>query len=102
MQSKKSTYSAIEENFDSIRRAIDNRAYDELDLLLAEQRVLIGNLPFADPEAQAYFVQAQDLTAWSLTVVRMQRSALEQSLSSLARLRQIEKYRHAALVMPGQ
>jgi len=102
MQSKKSTYSAIEENFDSIRRAIDNRAYDELDLLLAEQRVLIGNLPFADPEAQAYFVQAQDLTAWSLTVVRMQRSALEQSLSSLARLRQIEKYRQAALVMPGK
>jgi hypothetical protein len=99
MQSKKPTYSAIEENFDSIRRAIDNRAYDELDPLLAEQRVLIGNLPFADAEAQAYFVQAQDLTAWSLTVVRMQRSALEQSLSSVARLKQIEEYKQAALTV---
>jgi hypothetical protein len=102
MQSTKPTYSAIEENFDSIRRAIDNRAYDELDLLLAEQRVLIGNLPFADPEARAYFVQAQDLTAWSLTVVRMQRSALEQSLSSVARLKQIEEYRQATLTTSGQ
>ena len=102
MQSDKPTHSAIEENFDSIRSAIDRRAYDELDLLLAEQRILIGNLPFTDPEAQAYFAQAQDLTAWSITVVRMQRSALEQSLSSVARLKQLEEYRQAALTMSGQ
>lgn len=102
MQSDKPTRSAIEENFDSIRSAIDRRAYDELDLLLAEQRILIGNLPFTDPEAQAYFTQAQDLTAWSITVVRMQRSTLEQSLSSIARLKQLEEYRQGALTMSGQ
>jgi len=82
----------IEQNFANIRRVIESRIYDELNPLLAEQRVLIGSLPFADPEAQAYFAQVQDLTAWSLTMLRMQRSALEQSLAAVVRLRQIEEY----------
>lgn len=82
---------AIEENFANIRRVIESRVYDELNPLLDEQRVLIGSLPFADPEAQAYFAQVQDLTAWSLTMVRMQRSALATAASDINRLKQLQQ-----------
>lgn len=87
------TQSAIDQNFAGIRRVIETRAYDGLDSLLAEQRTLISNLPFADPETRSYFTQAQSLTAWSLNMVKLQRSALEQTLSDVAKLKQLEEYK---------
>ncbi len=97
MKTETTSYLAVEKNFADIRIAIENRAYDDLHSLLAEQRVLIGNLPLADPEAQACFVQAQDLTAWSLSMVKMQRSALQESLSTVAQLKQVDEYRQSVL-----
>lgn len=88
--------SAVDQNFASIRRVIETRAYDNLDVLLAEQRTLISDLPFADPEARAYITQAQNLVAWSLTMVQLQRSGLEQTLSDVGRLKQLEEYKQAS------
>jgi hypothetical protein len=98
MKSENLNHIAVEQNFAALRRAIEDRTYDELDRLLAEQRILIGNLTLADPEAQEYFVQAQDLTAWSLKTVRMHRSVLEREIADVNRSKQIqESYGGAAL-----
>ena len=98
MKTENPIHVAIAQNFDNIRRIIENRAYDELNPLLAEQRILIGNLPLADPEAQEYFFQAQDLTAWSLTMVKMERSALATAISDVNRLKQLQQSYNCAEV----
>lgn len=85
--------SAIDQNFAALRRVVETRTYEQLDALLAEQRNLISQLSFADPESKACFTEAQNLTAWSLNMLKVQRSALEQTLSDTAKLKQLAGYK---------
>jgi hypothetical protein len=85
MKSENTDYMAIDRNFANIRQTIESRSYEDLEGLLAEQRMLVGNLPFADPDAQAYFTQAQDLVAWSLAMVRLRHSAISTAISDVNR-----------------
>lgn len=89
--------SAIDQNFEAIRRVMETRTFEELDTLLAEQRALIGQLSFADSESRACFNEAQSLTAWSLNMLKLQRSGLEETLSNIGKLKQLEKYQQASL-----
>jgi hypothetical protein len=81
----------LDGNFASIRHAIENQAYEDLDRLLAEQRTLISNLSFADPDARAYFMQAQDLTAWSLSLVKLRQSAISTAISDVSRQKLLQE-----------
>jgi hypothetical protein len=91
MKTEHSQIEALDRNFAGIRGAIETHSYADLDRLLAEQRTLIGNLPFADPDAQAYFTQAQDLVAWSLSMVRLRQSVISMAISDAGRQKLIHE-----------
>lgn len=85
------TQAAIDQNFADIQRVIESGSYEELNALLAEQRTLVSSLPFADPEKHAYITQAQQLTAWSLSIVQVHRSALANAVSDLNRKKLLQE-----------
>lgn len=85
--------SEIQTNFDSLRSAVEDRRYEDIESLLQEQSILVKNLPIADPEVRDTLRQAQELTLWSLTMVKIQRTALEQSLAAVTQLKHLEGYR---------
>lgn len=94
MKTEHSDQQALDRNFVSIRSAIESHSYEDLDRLLAEQRMLVSDLPFADPEAREYFTQAQDLVTWSLAMVKLRQSAISTAISDVNRQKLLhESYR---------
>jgi hypothetical protein len=94
MKKEHTYHAALDRNFAGIRHAIETHAYGDLDRLLAEQRILVSNLPLSDPEARAHFTHAQDLVAWSLAMVKLRQSAISVALSDVNRQKLLhESYR---------
>ncbi len=85
--------SEIRQNFESLRLAVEDRRYEEIESLLREQRSLVKDLPITDPEVRDTLKQAQELTLWSLTMVRIQRSALEHSLAAITQMKHLDGYK---------
>jgi len=84
--------SVIQKNFDALRLAVEDRRYQDVEILLEEQRSLVKDLPIADPEARDMLRQAQELALWSLTMVRIQRSGMERDLARVAQVKHLEGY----------
>lgn len=82
----------IQNNFDALRLAVEDRRYQDVETLLDEQRSLVKDLPIADPEARDMLKQAQELALWSLTMVRIQRNGMERDLARVAQLKHLEEY----------
>jgi len=84
--------SVIQKNFDALRLAVEDRRYQDVEILLEEQRSLVKDLPIADPEARDMLRQAQELALWSLTMVRIQRNGMERDLARVTQLKHLEEY----------
>lgn len=80
----------IEENFASLRRAMQERRYSEAQELLEEQRFLFGRLRMEDREACELLQQAQDLANWALTLARVQHAHTERAFASLLKIKQLD------------
>jgi hypothetical protein len=83
----------IQQNCDALRLAIEDRRYQDVEDLLREQRSLVKELSIADPEVRDMLRQAQELTLWSLTMVRIQRNGMERDLAKFTQLKHLEGYK---------
>lgn len=84
---------SIQQNFDALRRAVEDRRYQDIESLLQEQRSFVEDLPITDLEVRDMLRQAQDLTLWSLAMVRIQRNGMERDLAKFTQLKQLEGYK---------
>jgi hypothetical protein len=82
--------SAIEQNFEDLRRAVQDRRYTEAQGLLEEQRVLFRKLDIEDGEACELLNQARELTNWALMLARVQHAHAERAFASLLKLKQLD------------
>lgn len=81
---------AIEQNFEQLRGAIEERRYTEAQKLLEEQRFLFQKLNIEDREACDLLDQARELTHWGLTLARVQHAHAERAFASLLKLKQLD------------
>jgi hypothetical protein len=81
---------AIEQNFENLRRAVQDRRYSDAQALLAEQRRLFGILRIEDVEACELLDQARELTNWALMLARVQHAHTERAFASLLKLKQLD------------
>ncbi len=82
--------SAIEQNFDNLRGAVEERRYTDAQQLLEEQRVLFKKLNIEDREACDLLDQARELTNWALMLARVQHAHAERAFASLLKLKQLD------------
>jgi hypothetical protein len=82
--------SAIECNFEALRKTIADRHYLEAQELLAEQRGLFQKLEIEDLEACELLNQARELTNWALMLARVQHAHTERAFASLLKLKQLD------------
>lgn len=85
--------SEIQKNFDNLRVAVEDRRYEDVEELLQEQRSLVKDLSIADPDVRDALMQAQELTLWSLAMIKMQRVDLERNLAVVTQVKKIEEYK---------
>ena len=89
MASHATQASAIEENFQSFRQAIENRQYVEGERLMEEQRSLFLALPEEMPDRLTLIKKAQDLLLWSSTLVALHRATCQELLSTACRQKEM-------------
>ena len=82
--------SEIEQNFEKIRHAVENRSYTDAQQALEEQRFLFGKLRIEDREACELLDQARELTNWALMLARVQHAHTERAFASLLKLKQLD------------
>jgi hypothetical protein len=81
---------AIEQNFQAVRGAIEDRRYPDAQQLLAEQRELFQKLEFDDAGECELLNQARELTNWALMLARVQHAHAERAFASLLKLKQLD------------
>ena len=81
---------AIEQNFASLRGAVEDRRYTDAQRLLEEQRFLFKKLNIEDQEACDLLDQARELTNWALMLARVQHAHAERAFASLLKLKQLD------------
>jgi hypothetical protein len=82
--------SAIEQNFEDVRRAVEDRRYADAQKFLEDQRLLFRQLNIEDREACELLQQARDLTNWALMLARVQHAHSERAFASLLKLKQLD------------
>jgi hypothetical protein len=82
--------SAIEQNFENVRRAIEDRRYTDAQKFLEEQRLLFRQLDIEDQDACDLLNQARDLTNWALMLARVQHAHAERAFASVLKLKQLD------------
>jgi hypothetical protein len=82
--------SAIEQNFEAVRRAVEDRRYADAQKLLEEQRLLFRQLNIEDSEACELLQQARDLINWALTLARVRHAHTERAFAALLKLKQLD------------
>lgn len=80
----------IEQNFENLRFAMQERRYPEAQKLLEEQRFLFAQLRIEDREACELLQQAQDLANWALMLARVQHAHTERAFASLLKIKQLD------------
>lgn len=81
---------AIQQNFDALRGAMEERRYADAQALIVEQRAMFEKLEAEDSEACELFQNAQDLTNWALTLARVHHAHTERAFASLLKLKQLD------------
>lgn len=66
-----------------LRHAVEDRDYLRVQSLVARQRAVFDHAGHQHPEARHYALAGRDLTAWALTMVRLQRAHDQRALAEL-------------------
>jgi hypothetical protein len=80
----------IEHSLESLRAAVEERRYQDVQIVLRNQRPLFEGLNYNDPEALDLLKQGQDLANWAITLTRVQRAHMERAYACMARLKQLD------------
>lgn len=80
----------IQGSFVALRAAVEERRYQDVQIVLRNQRPLFEGLNYNDPEALDLLKQGQDLANWALTLTRVQRTHMERAYACMSRLRQLD------------
>ena len=81
----------IQTSFDTLKLAIKNRKYDQIQPVLDEQRELLNKLHFREAGELELLKQAQDVTNWALTLARIQHAHDERAYACMLRLKQLDQ-----------
>jgi hypothetical protein len=80
---------SLQQSFADLRQAVEDRRYDDVPVVLKHQQELFNALDFKDSESFDLLKQAQDLTNWAITLVRLQRAHTERAYAHAQCLKQM-------------
>lgn len=82
--------SAIQHNFDAVRKSLEERRYADAQDLLARQRELFSALDFEDPEARELLNRARDFVSSALMLARVHHAHTERAFAAFLKLKQLD------------
>jgi hypothetical protein len=89
MEETDRAFEEIEANFEAFRRAVEERNYSSLELLLREQRSLMSSLPICDARSQTLALRGSALISWALTMVKIHHAGYVHELSAMLNARHL-------------
>ncbi|HEY7304266.1 MAG TPA: hypothetical protein VH601_09140 [Bryobacteraceae bacterium] len=81
MQEAESGFAKLEAGFEALRKAVEERDYPALELLLQNQRDLLSRLHISHPRTQDLSRKGSELVSWALTVLKIQRAGYARDLA---------------------
>ncbi len=89
MAEAEATFEEIEASFEALRRAVEERNYSALELLLRKQQFLMSSIPNSDPRSQTLTLKGSALISWALTMVKIQHAAYAHELATILNTRHL-------------
>lgn len=89
MEDADSTFKEIETCFETLRTAVEERNYAELELALKRQRLLMSSAPKSDRQTQTLALKGSALISWALTMVKIQHAGYAHDLATVLNCRHL-------------
>jgi hypothetical protein len=83
MEKEESEFADLEARFEALRKAVEERDYQALELALQGQRDLLSRLPASDPRTLDLARRGSELASWALTVVKIQHAGYARDLAAI-------------------
>ncbi len=81
---------ALEESFEALESAVEEREYSLIEPLLQKQRDLLRSLAATDPQTQELARRGYELAHWGITMIKIQRSGYARSLAAVLNAKRID------------
>lgn len=97
MDEVENVFEEIEASFDALRRAVEERNYSSLQLLLRKQQCLMSLVPVSHQQAQSLSLRGSALISWALTMVKIQHAGYIHEVANILNARYLNaQYRDTA------